>query len=91
MWFKALSRLRVNLLKSEIMLVGRVAGACYLASLRVQGGLITLSYLVLPLGSYHQLKAVWDCGEERFMKKLSYWKRNCISIVGDYFQFVAPY
>ena len=67
MWFEAISGLRINLDKSEILPVGRVENLEELTlELGHKMGALPSSYLGLPLGVPHKLVAVWDGVEERF-------------------------
>ena len=69
MWFEALSGLRINLSKSEIIPVERVDGYEALAAeLGCKVGSLLASYLGLPLGAPHNSIVVWDPIEERFGK-----------------------
>ncbi|WJZ81860.1 hypothetical protein VitviT2T_001675 [Vitis vinifera] len=78
MWFEAMSGLKVNLDKSEIIVVGRVENVeevalefgCKVSKLP--------SYLGLPLGARFKEVATWDGVEERLRKRLSLWKRQYI-------------
>ena len=61
MWFEAISGLRINLDKSEILPVGRVDNLEELAlELRCKVGMLSSSYLGLPLGVPHKSVVVWD-------------------------------
>ena len=72
MWFEAYSGLKINLSKSEIILVGRVDNVEMLASeLGCGVGSLPTTYLGLSLGSPHKAMGVWDTIEERFRKKLA--------------------
>ena len=74
MWFEAISGLRINLDKSEILPVGRVENLEALAlDFGCKVGRLPTSYLGLPLGAQHKSVAVWDGMEKRF------WKRQFIS------------
>ena len=80
MWFEAISGLRINLDKSEILPVGRVENLEVLAlEVGCKVGRLPSSYLGLPLGAHHKSVAVWDGVEERFRKRLTMWKRQFIS------------
>ncbi|RVW15964.1 putative ribonuclease H protein [Vitis vinifera] len=80
MWFEALSGLRINLDKSEILPVGRVENLELLAlEVGCKVGRLPTSYLGIPLGVNHKSVAVWDGVEERFRKRLAKWKRQFIS------------
>ena len=61
MWFEALSGLRINLDKSEILPVGSVDNVQKLAvELGCGFGSLPSSYLGLPLGASHKALGVWD-------------------------------
>ena len=80
MWFEAISGLRINLDKSEILPVGRVENLEALAlEAGCKVGRLPFSYLGIPLGANHKSMAVWDGVEERFRKRLALWKRQFIS------------
>ncbi|KAJ9678923.1 hypothetical protein PVL29_020968 [Vitis rotundifolia] len=80
MWFEAISGLRINLDKSEILPVGRVENLEVLAlEVGCKVGRLPNSYLGIPLGANHKSVAVWDGVEERFRRRLALWKRNYIS------------
>ncbi|RVW85897.1 putative mitochondrial protein [Vitis vinifera] len=80
MWFKAISRLRVNLEKSELIPVGRVENVDELADeFGYKVGKLPSTYLGMPLGAPFKSVAAWDGIEERFRKKLAMWKRQYIS------------
>ena len=54
MWFEAISELRINLNKSEIVPVGRITDVDALApELGYKEGALPSSYLGLPLGTSH--------------------------------------
>ncbi|RVW78519.1 putative mitochondrial protein [Vitis vinifera] len=70
MWFEAISGLRINLDKSEILSVGRVENLETLAlEAGCKVGRLPSSYLGIPLGVNHKSVAVWDGVEERFRKR----------------------
>ena len=72
MWFEALSGLRINQSKSEIIPVGRVSNAETLAiELGCGVGSLPTTYLGLPLRAPHKLVGAWDSIEERFRKRLA--------------------
>ena len=80
MWFEVISRLSINLNKSEILPVGRVENVEVLASeLGCKVGTLPSTYLGLPLGAPHKSMVVWDGVEERMRKRLALWKRQFIS------------
>ena len=67
MWFEALSGLKINLNKSEIIPIGPVDNAEKLANaLGCKTRSFPTSYLGLPLGVKHKAVGVWDSIEERF-------------------------
>ena len=75
MWYEDLSRLRINLSKSDIIVVGRLDDVEALATeLDCKVGSLPASYLGLPLGAPHNFIVVWDPIEERFRKRLALWK-----------------
>ena len=66
MWFEVMSRLRINLDKSELIPVGGVENAEALAvDLGYKVGSLPSTYLGLPLGAPHRSVAVWDGVKER--------------------------
>ena len=80
MWFEAVSGLKINLNKSEILPIGPVANLEGLASeLGCKIGSLPTTYLGLPLGAKHKAQSVWDSVEERFRKRLASWKLQYIS------------
>lgn len=80
MWFKACSGLRINLEKSELILVGKVHNIENLAlELGCKVGSLLSSYLGLPLGAPFKSVTVWDGVEKRFRKTLAMWKKQYIS------------
>ena len=80
MWFEAMSGLKINLAKSEIIPIGPVTNLVELASeLGCNIGSFPTSYLALPLGAKHKALGVWDSIEERYRKRLAAWKTQYIS------------
>ena len=80
MWFEALSRLKVNMEKSELIPVGRVENVGELADeFGYKVGNLPSTYLGMPLGAPFKSIGVWDGIEERFRKRLAMWKRQYIS------------
>ena len=80
MWFEAISGLRINLDKSEILSMGRVENVEMLAlELGYKVGALPSTYLGLPLGALHKSVVVWNGVEERIWKRLALWKRHFIS------------
>ncbi|WKA01785.1 hypothetical protein VitviT2T_020047 [Vitis vinifera] len=80
MWFEAVSGLRINLEKSELIPVGRVENINDLAlKFGCRVGSLPSTYLGLPLGAPFKSISVWDGVEERFRKRLAMWKRQYLS------------
>ena len=80
MWFEAMSGLKINLAKREIIPIGPVTNLVELASeLGCNIGSFPTSYLGLPLGAKHKALGVWDSIEERYRKRLAAWKTQYIS------------
>ncbi|KAJ9686325.1 hypothetical protein PVL29_015292 [Vitis rotundifolia] len=80
MWFEAASGLRINLVKSEVILVGEVEDVAGLAvELGCKVGQLPSVYLGLPLGAPNKSSSMWDGVEERVRWKLALWKRPYIS------------
>ena len=79
-WFEVASGLRINLAKSEIILVGEVEEVDVLAvELGCRVGSLPSSYLGLPLGAPNKSLSAWDGVEERVRRRLALWKRQYIS------------
>ena len=77
MWFETFSGLKINLNKSKIISLGRVDNMEELAAeLGCGVGSLPTKYLGLPLGAPHRVVGVWDSIEERFINRLSSWKRK---------------
>ena len=80
MWFEAMSGLKVNLDKSEIITVGRVENVEEVAlEFGCKVSKLPSSYLGLPLGARFKEVATWDGVKERLRKRLSLWKKQYIS------------
>ena len=76
MWFEACSGLKINLEKSELILMGKVhdrEGLTLELGCKVDG--LPSCYPGLPLGAPFNSLAVWDGVEERFPRRLAMWKR----------------
>ena len=83
MWFETISILKINLTKSELILVRRVEDLDELALvLGCKVGVLLTTYLGLPLGAPYNSLVAWDGVEERFCKRLTLWKRQYISKEG---------
>jgi hypothetical protein len=80
LYFEAVSGLRINLGKSEIVPVGPVPDVEVLA--QVLGGRIAslpMKYLGLPLGARYKSKEIWNPILEKIEWRLAGWKRNYLS------------
>ena len=65
MWLEAISRLKINLGKSELILVGDVSNLEELVGiLGCKVGALPTTYLGLPLGIPHKSYRVWEGVEE---------------------------
>jgi hypothetical protein len=72
--FEATTGLRVNMAKSEMVLVGEVQDISELAeSLCCRIGVLPLSYLGMPLGASYKATAVWNPILEKMERQLSGW------------------
>ena len=77
---EALSGLRINLNKSEILPIGSVDNVLELATKLGCGiGSLPTFYLGLPLGAKHKAVGVWDTVEDRFRNRLASSKSQYIS------------
>ncbi|RVW14448.1 putative mitochondrial protein [Vitis vinifera] len=77
---RAASGLRINLAKSEIILVGEVDEILEMAvELGCKVGQLPSTYLGLPLGAPNKAGYVWDGVEEQMRWKLALWKRQYLS------------
>ena len=75
MWFEAISRLRINFDKNEL-----IPNAEAMATkLGCKVGSLPSSYLGLSLGAPFKSMAAQDGVEEKFRKRLAMWKRQYIS------------
>ncbi|RVW47167.1 hypothetical protein CK203_070192 [Vitis vinifera] len=78
--WRAASWLRINLAKSEILLVGEVEEVDEMVvELRCRVGQLPAVYLGLPLGAPNKASSMWDGVEERVRRRLALWKRQYIS------------
>ncbi|RVW92043.1 Signal recognition particle 54 kDa protein 2 [Vitis vinifera] len=72
-WFEAVSRLRINLEKSELIPVVRVENIDDLAmDFGCRVGSLLSTYLGLPLGASFKSVTIWDGVEERFRRRGKY-------------------
>ena len=80
MWFEAIFGLRVNMDKSELILVGRLENVEDLsAELGCKVGSLSSTYLGMPLGARFNSVAAWDGIEEKVCKRLAMEKHQYIS------------
>ncbi|WKA01526.1 hypothetical protein VitviT2T_019806 [Vitis vinifera] len=80
MWSEAVSELRINLEKTELIPIGRVENINDIAlKFGCRVGSLPSTYLGLPLGAPFKSILVWDGVEERFRKRLAMWKRQYLS------------
>ena len=80
LWFEAMSRLRVNLDKSELIPMGRVENVEELThEFGCKFSTLPSSYLGLPLGARFKDVAVRDGVEERLRKRFFNLERQYIS------------
>ena len=78
--FQAFTGLKVNVGKSEIVLVGEVNNLAELASIfHCRVGSLPLKYLGMPLGTSFKTAFIWNPILEKMEKKLSGWKRLYLS------------
>ena len=78
--FEAVSGLKINLSKSEIVPIGEVEDVDSLASIfgcRVVG--LPMKYLSLPLGLPYKSTTIWNGIVEMMERKLAGWKRLYLS------------
>ena len=69
MWFEAISNLKINLDKSELIPVGWVSNVMELVAISgCKVGALPTTYLGLPLTVAHNSVVAWDGVEERFRK-----------------------
>ena len=81
--FEAVSGLKINLSKSEIVPIGEVQDIGLLASVfgcRVVG--LHMKYLGLPLGAHCKATTIWNGVLETTERRLAGWKRCLLSKVG---------
>uniref|UniRef100_A0A2N9HCX4 Reverse transcriptase domain-containing protein n=1 Tax=Fagus sylvatica TaxID=28930 RepID=A0A2N9HCX4_FAGSY len=78
--FEAVTGLRVNMAKSEMVPVGEVQNIAELAeSLCCHIGGLPLSYLGMPLGALYKAVAVWNPIIEKLERRLSGWQKLYLS------------
>ena len=73
--FQAVTSLKVNALKSEMVPIGEVPNVFALAEiLGCRVGSLPMIYLGMPLGASHKSPTVWNPILEKFERKLASWK-----------------
>lgn len=78
--FEAVSGLKANLSKSELVPVGLVDHIRDLAEiLGYKVSSLLMKYLGLPLGAFHQSKVIWDGVIQKIENRLAGWKRMYLS------------
>ena len=78
--FEAVTGLRVNMAKSEMVPVGEVDNIARLAdSLDCRIGSLPLTYLGMPLGASYKAVSVWDPILEKMERRLAGWKKLYLS------------
>jgi hypothetical protein len=79
-WFEAISGLKVNLAKSELVPMGDVPFIEDLAGiLGCKTSCLPMNYLGLPLGAKFKAKSIWNGVLETMEKRLAGWKRLYLS------------
>ena len=83
-FFEAVTSLRVNMSKSEMVPVGVVPNLRVLADIMgCRIGSLPMSYLGMPLGANFKSKAVWNSILEKMEHKLAGWKSLYLSRGAD--------
>jgi len=78
--FEAVSGLRINLSKSEMVPVGEVGDVEELASILGCGvASLLIKYLGLPLGAKYKDSNIWNNVIEKMEARLAGWKKVCLS------------
>jgi hypothetical protein len=78
--FEAVSGLKINLSKSEIVPIGEVENVVELASILGCGvATLPMKYLGLPLGAHYKASAIWSGIIEKMESRLAGWKRMYLS------------
>ena len=79
-WFEVCLGLKINLRKSEMLPVGNVPNLKEFAEvLGCKVGAIPTTYLGLLVEAPYKFSKVWEGVEERFQKRLAWWKRQYLS------------
>ena len=80
LYFQAVTGLKVNALKSEMVPIGEVSNVFVLVEiLGCRVGSLPMTYLGMPLGVSHKSPAVWNPILEKFECKLAGWKKMYLS------------
>ena len=80
LYFEAISGLKVNVGKSEMVPIGVVTNIHELvAMLDCRISALPMNYLGLPLGARYKSKALWDPVLEKMGRKLARWKKLYLS------------
>ena len=78
--FQAVTGLKVNALKSEIVPIGEVPNIHILVEiLGCRIGSLPMTYLGMPLGASHKSPTVWNPILEKIERKLADWKKLYLS------------
>jgi hypothetical protein len=78
--FEAVTGLRVNMSKSEMVPIGEVTNLSYLADiLSCRMGTLPMTYLNMPLGSSFKALGVWNPIVEKVERRLAGWKKLYLS------------
>ena len=79
-WFEAVSSLKINLGKSELVPVDVVHNFVLLLNvLGCRQGTLPMKYLGLPLGAKFKDKTIWNLILEKIERRLAGWKRLYLS------------
>ena len=77
---QAITGLKVNMHKSEMVPIGEVDDVHTLAEiLGCRVGELPMSYLGMPLGTSHNSPSIWNPILEKFERKLAGWKKLYLS------------
>ena len=90
MWFEVILGLKINLEKSDRILIGeRVVANTETLALEwgCRIGYFPITYLGLSLGATFRVQLVWNSVEERFCKRLLLWKRQTFWKEGGWLKF----
>ena len=78
--FQAVTSLKVNVAKSEMVPIGEVNNVQALAEiLGCRVGALPMTYLGMPLGAPHKSPSIWNPILEKFERKLAGWKKLYLS------------